>query len=242
MIERMAGSHPGARGARGARGFTLIELIVAVMITTILFAMGYGALSQALTGRKEVEEQGMRLAALTQAFRVIEQDIELIQPRPVRDLLGSSYEGAVYVDPNSQLSGGTQVIGSDESSGLSAAPNGVVQLSFTRGGWANPAGLPRSELQRVSYLVRDGKLVRQHAPVLDATNAGNPEERELLDKVELLHFRFLDESQTWSDSWPSPALQRQLPTVQLRARPIAIEVTLKLKDYGVLTRIIEVAG
>jgi hypothetical protein len=37
-------------------------------------------------------------------------------------------------------------------------------------------------------------------------------------------------------------LQRQLPAIQLRARPIAVEVTLKLKDYGVLTRIIEVAG
>ena len=235
-IERMMGSR------RNARGFTLLELIVAVLITTILFAMGYGALSQALTGRKEVEEQGTRLAALTQAFRVIEQDIELMQPRPVRDLLGNSYQGAAYVDPNSQLSGNAQIAGSDDSSGLSAAPNGVVQLSFTRGGWANPAGLPRSELQRVSYLVRDGKLVRQHVPVLDATPAGIPEERELLDKVDVLHFRFLDESQTWSDSWPSPALQRQLPAIQLRARPIAVEVTLKLKDYGVLTRIIEVAG
>ena len=230
------------RSWRSTRGFTLLELIVAVMITTILFAMGYGALSQTLTGRKEVEDQGMRLAALTQAFRVIEQDIELMQPRPVRDLLGNAYLGAVYVDPNSQLSGNAQVAGNDDSSGLSAARNGVVQLSFTRGGWANPAGLPRSELQRVSYLVRDGKLVRQHVPELDATSASVPEERELLDRVEVLHFRFLDESQTWSDSWPTPALQRQLPAIQLRARPIAVEVTLKLKDYGVLTRIIEVAG
>jgi general secretion pathway protein J len=225
-----------------ARGFTLIELIVAVLITSILFAMGYRALSQTLVGRNEVEEQGARLAALTQAFRVIEQDVELMQPRPVRDLLGNSYLSAAYVDPNSQLSGSAHIAGSDDSSGLSAAPNGVVQLSFTRGGWANPAGLPRSELQRVSYLVRDGKLVRQHVPVLDATSGSLPEERELLDKVDVLHFRFLDESQTWSDSWPSPALQRQLPAIQLRARPIAVEVTLKLKDFGVLTRIIEVAG
>ncbi|MGH8254543.1 MAG: type II secretion system minor pseudopilin GspJ [Steroidobacteraceae bacterium] len=230
------------RSQPNAHGFTLIELLVAVLITTILFAMGYGALSQTLTGRKQVEDQSARLSALTQAFRVIEQDIELMQPRPVRDLLGNSYLGAVYVDPNSQLSGNTQIAASDDSPGLSPAPNGVVQLSFTRGGWANPAGLPRSELQRVSYLVRDGKLVRQHVPVLDATAGTVSEERELLDQVEVLHFRFLDESQAWSDSWPSPALQRQTPAIQLRARPIAVEVTLKLKDYGVLTRIIEVAG
>ncbi len=221
---------------RHAFGFTLVELLVAVLITTILFAMGYGALSQALAGRKQVEEQSARLSALQQAFRIIEQDIELMQPRPVRDPLGSSYLAPVYVDPNSQATGGA------DNAALTAAPDGVVQLSLTRGGWANPAGLPRSELERVSYLVREGKLIRQYVPVLDATTDSIPVERELLDQVEVLHFRFLDESQAWSDSWPTPALLRQSPAVQLRARPIAVEVTLKLKDYGVLTRIIEVAG
>ena len=221
---------------RNTRGFTLVELIVAVLITAILFAMGYGALSQTLTGRKQVEEQSTRLSAMQQAFRIIEQDIELMQPRPVRDLLGNGYINAVFVDPNSMATGGS------DTSELTAAPDGIVQLSFTRGGWANPAGLPRSELQRVSYLVRAGKLIRQHVPVLDATTVSIPEERELLDQVEVLHFRFLDESQVWSDAWPTPALLRQSPAVQLRARPIGVEVTLKLKDYGVLTRIIEVAG
>ncbi|HVN99838.1 MAG TPA: type II secretion system minor pseudopilin GspJ [Steroidobacteraceae bacterium] len=221
---------------RQTTGFTLVELMVAVLITAILFAMGYGALSQALTSRQEVDEQSKRLSALQQAFRVIEQDIEMMQPRPVRDLLGNTYLGAAYVDPNSLPTGAS------DASAPAAAPDGVVQLSFTRGSWANPAGLPRSELQRVAYLVRGGKLIRQHMLVLDATSGSVPEERELLDQVELLHFRFLDESLAWSDSWPTPALLRQTPAVQLRARPIAVEVTLKLKDYGVLTRIIEVAG
>jgi len=221
---------------RHTAGFTLVELMVAVLITAILFAMGYGALSQALTSRKEVDEQSTRLSALQQAFRVIEQDIEMMQPRPVRDLLGNTYLGAAYQDPNSLPTG------ISDSSAPAAAPDGVVQLSFTRGSWANPAGLPRSELQRVAYLVRGGKLIRQHMLVLDATSGNLPEERELLDQVELLHFRFLDESLAWSDSWPTPALLRQTPAVQMRARPIAVEVTLKLKDYGVLTRIIEVAG
>jgi len=218
------------------RGFTLIELLVAVLITAIMFAMGYGALSQTLSSRKQVEEQSERLSKLQQAFRIIEQDVELIQPRPVRDLTGNSYLGSVYVDQNALAVGG------GATSATGAAANGVVQLSFTRGSYANPAGLPRSELQRVSYLVRDGKLIRQQVPVLDATPATTPEERELIDQVEMLGLRYLDESQAWSDTWPTPALQRQSPAVQLRARPIAIEVTLKLKDYGALTRIFEVLG
>ena len=173
---------------------------------------------------------------LQQAFRVIEQDIELIQPRPVRDLNGNSYLGAVYVDQNALAVGG------GATPGATAAPNGVVQLSFTRGGYANPAGLPRSELQRVSYLVRDGRLIRQQVPVLDATPATAPEERELIDQVEVLGLRYMDESQAWSQIWPTPPIQRQSLAVQLRARPIAVEVTLRLKDYGVLTRIFEVIG
>jgi general secretion pathway protein J len=222
--------------AISARGFTLIELLVAVFITAIVFAMGYGALSQSLGSRKEIEAQSERLSKLQQAFRIIEQDIELIQPRPVRDLAGNGYLGAVYVDLNALAVGG------GATPGATAAPNGVVQLSFTRGGYANPAGLPRSELQRVSYLVRDGRLIRQQVPVLDATPATTPEERELIDQVEVLGLRYMDESQVWSDPWPTAPLQRQSPAVQLRARPIAIEVTLKLKDYGVLTRIFEVIG
>jgi len=219
------------------RGFTLIELLVAVLITAIMFAMGYGALSQTLSSRKQVEEQSERLSKLQQAFRIIEQDVELIQPRPVRDLTGNGYLAAVYVDQNALAVGGGATPGA-----TAAAPNGVVQLSFTRGGYANPAGLPRSELQRVSYLVRDGKLIRLQVPVLDATPATAPEERELIDQVEVLGLRYMDESQVWSDTWLTPALQRQSLPVQLRARPVALEMTLKLKDYGVLTRIFEVIG
>ena len=222
---------------RKATGFTLVELLVAVLITAILFAMGYGALSQTLTGRKEVEEQTTRLTALQQTFRVIEQDIQLMQPRPVRDPLGNGYLNPLVADQNALTTGGGA-----GAPGSVAAPSGMVQVSFTRGGWANPAGLPRSELQRVGYLVRDDKLIRQHVPILDATAATTYEERELLDQVEVLSFRFMDDSLAWSNVWPTPTMQRLPLALLLRARPVAVEVTLKLKDYGLVTRIIEVAG
>jgi hypothetical protein len=37
-------------------------------------------------------------------------------------------------------------------------------------------------------------------------------------------------------------MQSLPPAALLRARPVAVEVTLKLKDLGVITRVIEVAG
>ncbi|HLQ12166.1 MAG TPA: type II secretion system minor pseudopilin GspJ [Steroidobacteraceae bacterium] len=198
-------------------GFTLVELLVALFITAILFAMGYGALSQALGNRKGVDEQAARLNAVQQALRVMEQDFELLQPRPVRDPLGSGYENAVTL-----------------------SQTGI--LTFTRGGWANPAGLPRSELQRVSYLLRDGKLIRRDLQALDATAALPFEERELLAQVEALSFRYMDGGLVWQSTWPTPILLNGPPQDLLRARPVAIEVTLQLKDWGKLLRVFEIAG
>jgi len=218
------------------RGFTLIELLVALFITAILFAMGYGALSQALTSRREIEEQSARLNALQQAMRIMEQDFELMQPRPARDLLGNGYEAPLVVSQNAQ--GGT---GMGQSSST-AGEQGPALLTFTRGGWANPAGVPRAELQRVSYLVRDGKLVRQNLPTLDTTAATAIVERELIDGVDAVSFRFMDESLSWSATWPTSPMQSLPPSALLRARPVAVEITLRLKDVGVLTRIVEVAG
>ena len=89
------------------RGFTLVELLVALFITAIVFAMGYSALSQALTSRKQVDEQATRLSAVQQAMRVIEQDFEMMQPRPVRDLQGSDYLLPLTVNQNTLASSGS---------------------------------------------------------------------------------------------------------------------------------------
>ena len=219
--------------SRRFQGFTLLELLVALFITAILFAMGYGALTQALNSRKEVEDQSARLSSIQQAMRVMEQDLELIQPRPARDPLGNGYEAALVVSQNATSE-------DTATSSTVSGSQGPALLSFTRGGWANPAGLPRSELQRVSYLLRDGKLIRQNLPVMDTTAATTVVERELLDKVDALSFEYMDESFAWSHTWPTQGMMMSTPQELWRARPIAVRIVLSLKDTGVLTRIVEV--
>lgn len=219
-------------------GFTLVELLVALFITAIVFAMGYSALSQALTSRKQVDEQATRLSAVQQAMRVIEQDFEMMQPRPVRDLQGSSYLAPLVINRNNTGGAGSGFSGSALTV---AAQQGLALLSLTRGSWANPAGLPRSELQRVSYALREGKLLRQYQPELDTTGAASFEERELLDKVDALSLRYMDGSFRWYTVWPTPFVQTLSLPDQLRTRPVAVEVTLTLKDWGKLVRVIEVA-
>ena len=51
------------------RGFTLIELLVALFISAVIFAIGYGALQQALANRGAILEALGRAEAALDAFR-----------------------------------------------------------------------------------------------------------------------------------------------------------------------------
>lgn len=218
------------------RGFTLIELAVAMVITAIVAVMGYGAINQALSQRGALEAQAARLLEVQKALRVLEQDIELAEPRPVRNLIGDGYEAALIAPDSSASLASSTVKGG--TSGSEAAP----VLTLTRGGWTNPAGVTRGELQRVAYYVADGKLMRSYRPVLDATSATEPTRRELLGKVTSLSVRFMDASRQWRTAWPGTALNEQAQQQLLRSRPVAVEVTLTVDDWGKLVRLFEVAG
>ena len=71
-----------------ARGFTLIELMVALFIAAVMFAMGYGALSQGIRNHDTLKEQQAHLLQLQSAVRIIEQDFVQLTPRPIRQAVG----------------------------------------------------------------------------------------------------------------------------------------------------------
>lgn len=250
-------------------GFTLVELLVALFITAILFAFGYRALDEAFKSRREVDEQSARLIAVQQALRTLEQDFELLQPRPVRNVIGDGYLPAVSAvqssgisslgtplgsSPNSAFSGASG-FGSNSGLGSSSAlgsTGGLGRggmsgstaplLTFTRGGWTNPVGIQRSELQRVSYTIENNALVRYYYPVLDATEAVVPVRHQLIDHVKNFSLRFMDAGHNWQNGWPPIATGAGSLTATPRLRPVAVEVTIELDDWGVLIRHIEVAG
>jgi general secretion pathway protein J len=117
----------------------------------------------------------------------------------------------------------------------------VPIVTFTRAGWANPAGIQRPALERVSYVLENGTLRREHWPVLDAVMTTATVRRELLDKVKSVTVRYMDVSFNWRDQWPPQALAGD-PNANLRLRPIAVEVTLDLEDWGTIVRVIEIAA
>jgi general secretion pathway protein J len=241
-------------------GFTLIELMVALFITAIMAALGYAILQQGLKSRVEIDQQAARLLAVQQTLRILEQDFELLQPRPVRDLLGNGYLPALYIPQGSlgtslstQLASSSVNSGSDVIADSSTLPitttalsqAGLALITLTRGGWSNPVGLHRPELQRVSYQLRAGHLFRQNLPVLDGTGTTNVIERDLLDQVDGLSFRYLDAGYNWDTTWPPPTVGNAnavANVAQMRQRPIAVEITLQLHDWGTLVCIVEIPG
>ncbi len=196
------------------RGMTLIEVLVAMAIFAILAAIAYGALNRSIASAEILGDRMTRLQSVQRAVLQLEQDFMQLAPRPVRQEFGEEREPALA----------TGVLG--------------LGIELTRGGWSNPAGLPRGTLQRVLYYVEDNVLVRTHWNVLDRTAGNLPIEVELLDDIESVDFRFMLDNGEWTDEWP-PGLQPA--TGSLRLRPRAVEFVIVLPDEGEIRRLVEVA-
>jgi general secretion pathway protein J len=200
-----------------AHGFTLLEVLVAVVILGIISLLAYGGYNQLVRQSEIVEVSATRTRAVQSSIQRMAEDFEMLEPRPVREPLGETVEPALRA-------GGTRT---------------DTLLDLTRSGWTNPAGVSRSTLQRVTYRLTDNKLERAYWNALDRTLTTEPTAAVLLDKVRTASFRFMDQNQTWHDQWPP--LGYSGPDAA-RIRPIAVEVTLDLEDWGKLVRLVEVSG
>ncbi len=205
--------------AHGPRGFTLIELLVSVFLLSVLSAFCYGTLNYVAKSREGTEAAFERLRGLQLAVHTLVTDLAQLEPRPVRDPLGNIVLPALQSDRRT-----SEIV------------------SLTRGGWSNTAGLPRGTLQRVTYVLEGDRLVRRYTTVLDATLANAFVERELLKDVVAVQFRFMDQNRQWVDQWPPlVATAGGVPAGQT-LRPIAVEVTIELRDVGRIVRLVEVPG
>jgi len=221
------------------RGFTLIELLVALFIAALMFAMGYGTLSQAISTRGALKEKQVRLLELQTAMRVLEQDFVQLTPRPVRQPIGDEpSQPALQASASGTQSSGTVTSlggGPSTASSSQGTTSGTPPLvALTRAGWANPNGLQRPAEQRVAYYLENGTLRREFWYVLDPTLSSTTGRRELL---------YMDLTHAWQPQWPpSTVAGTAALESSLRIRPIAVQVTIDTEDFGQIMRIFEVAG
>jgi len=197
-------------------GFTLIELLVAVAIFAVIAVLAYGGLDSVIHQREQTTAVMNRLRIVQQTFAIMARDFGQLEPRPVRDPLGETPMAA-----------------------LLSTPQNLPPVTFTRGGWSNPLADVRSTQERVAYELDDDKLVRLSWPELDNPAQTLPTKQELLTQVSAFDLRFMGSSGQWQAQWPPLNTDANAYLAQV---PHAVEISVTLKDWGRITRIIEVAA
>ena len=188
-----------------SKGFTLLELMVAMVIFSFMSIMAYSALANVFKSNEVISSQEVKLKKLQRSMMFIERDLRQLVLRSRSSGYGQSVSPALNYGLDSE---------------------GVIE--FTRAGNSNPAGLVRSSLQRIRYVVDENKFTRLSWNIVDHIDA-EPVSMLLLDNVESLTFRFLDNKNNWQETWSS--------TVQI---PKAIELTLEHKTWGKIMRLFSI--
>jgi general secretion pathway protein J len=206
---------PDSRRIVAPAGFTLLELLVAMAIFGIVATMALGGLN-ALLGQQEIARQQLqRLQQVQRAVRILTADFSQLNPRVVRDQLGSANDPPLLAECRAE---------------------GLVCLS--RDGWRNPFWQqPRGTLQRVRYRIEDDRIVREYWSAMDLTLSNEPRGEVLVDDVESFTIEYLDAQGQPQTVWPaqqSGAADSPLPR--------AVSFTIRLRDWGEIVRTVEVAG
>jgi len=193
-------------------GFTLIELLVALVIFGIFSMLAYAGLGRLLDGRGRLSEEQRVWQELSQAFLRISDDVAHARSRGVRDVAG--------------------VVSLPAFVGRPFDPRALAEpsLELTRGGELNYGGGSQSDLRRVAYRLKEGRLLRITWPVLDRAPTTVPLEAPLLGDVEIFELRFYGASGESVDTWPTAASGIDVP-------PRAMEVTLAVKGVGRFKRL-----
>ncbi|PKG97950.1 type II secretion system minor pseudopilin GspJ [Paraglaciecola sp. MB-3u-78] len=192
-------------------GFTLIEILVAMAIFTIIGLASTGVLNSVISSDQLSSERFEKLEELQRAMLTIERDILQIVPRKVR--INSEPVSAV-------ISGGEDVFDSDADG-----------IGFVRAGWHNPQMLlPRSTLQAVGYRLQEEQLQRLYGNYVDHVIGYEPKVKILLSDIEDFRVSFLTEAEQleepdeWKETYSSATL------------PIAISITIVSKTFGEIRR------
>ncbi|GAB4121697.1 MAG: hypothetical protein Fur0040_01950 [Sideroxydans sp.] len=170
------------------RGFTLVELLVALLLFSLLALAGYRGLQGVLDTRAH-------LAAETRKW----QDTEAFFARLAGQLAQAGRRNVRLPDGRLQaaLVGGA------------GQPDGVL-LRFTRSGAQDAAGHWLTP-QRIGYRLRDGNIELLRWAHLDLAPDAVPHVDVVLEGVREWRLRFLSLTNVWQDQWAGQVVNVPLP-------------------------------
>ena len=216
------------------QGFTLLEVLIALVISAMIAVMAFESLNAADAGATRTNEVLAEINRLDRAWQILAADLRHVIPPAAAD---------------------RNTVFQAESLRSSGEDADQLVLLFKRRGWVNFSNLPRSDLQMVSYRVVDGKLWRDFAPErnLELSDVDMEEDdafhQLLLEDVEDLQLRLLyqgaitskgksaledrEYSEDWLQKWPDNNQQG----ASAQDLPLAVEITLELKGVGSSVRL-----
>jgi general secretion pathway protein J len=223
--------NPPSNCNKAARGFTLLEVMIALVISALIAVMAFQSLDAADRGASRTNEVLNEINKIDRAWQIIAADF--------RHLLGPSANDPNWIFKGENLNGSAD--GADQT-----------LLLFKRRGWVNFSNLPRSDLQLVGYRILDGVLWRDFVPEYNRQLSDIDLEEDdgfhqlLLEGVEDMQLRFLhagaiasrgksvlegrEYSEDWLQDWPDA-------TSGATGLPLAIEITIQIKGVGSSVRL-----
>lgn len=193
-------------------GFTLLEILVAISIFTLIGIASNSVLTRVLDGDAISQQRFQQLQRLQRVMLTIERDFMQAANRPVR------VEGATN---NVVMSGGANLFESEADG-----------VGFVRAGWMNPQLiLPRSNMQAVAYRLFEGRLEKLYSNYVDNVVGAEPKVKVLLEDVLDFQVTFYlgpkqdaEDNSNWGDVYTGADL------------PEAIEVTISTDNFGTIKR------
>ena len=144
-----------------SRAFTLLEMIVAIGIFSVIAVISYASLNRFLDNREVLEAEMTRMKQLQLAFSLLEQDMHFLSERIIRD---------AYGDPEPLLMLSNENLSSE-----------LLRFTTARRNVSLPGV---SSLQRRSYRWEDGDFIRVSWQVLDRDQDSSESKYLLLSDVD----------------------------------------------------------
>lgn len=165
--------------------FTLLELVVATAIFSILSVVAYNGLRNFMSAHEVLADRDLEFSTLHSGINLIERDVKNAITRRVRDELG------------------------DHVAAMRSSEN---VLEFTRHRPGIPAAFSLVDMVRIDYVFSDNTLIRRAWHMLDRVPQTEFDEQIVLVGVSSLSWQFYQGG--WQEFWPranDPFSQSRLP-------------------------------
>lgn len=214
-VVRQTGARRGA-----AAGFTLIEILSALLILSLLALMSYRGLGAVLDAREHTRNETDKWRRVASFFARFERDVQLAAPRPVRfAATGTSDTGTATMGTPAMGTTGTDTTMST-TTGISPPWRGDLasadraRLEFSR--FAATEGVDTA--RRIAYQLNEKHEIELWLwPGLDVAPSSLPERYPVLAGVQSFDLQYLTPALVWVNVWPSAPADPPIPqAVRLR--------------------------